>query len=184
MTSTARWQPFQDLDEDPRDGRDEFDLELHMMRVLLARALGRIGDRHPVDPDGRPAWAPALDISERADAYLIAVELPGVEPDDLHVTFEDGLLTIHGERHFAHDSSERRFRIERRYGAFRRVISLPADVMADATEATTVDGMLLITLPKAEDTKPRRIDVRPGRVTAVSANGRRRAGQSAEGRDG
>jgi HSP20 family protein len=182
MTSTARWQPFQDLGGDvPRDVRDEIDYELDLMRALLARALRRDGGRHPIDPSARPAWAPGLDISERGDAYLVAVELPGVEPDDLEVTFEDGLLTIHGERHFAHDSSERRFRIERHYGTFRRAITLPADVVADAIEATTVNGVLLITIPKAEDTKPRRIDVRPGHVTGTSTNGRKTAGQSAEG---
>jgi HSP20 family protein len=183
MTSRARWQPIQDLGEDdPRGARDEADPELDLMRALLARALGRSGDRHPVDPGGRPAWAPALDISERSDAYLVAVELPGVEPDDLQVTFEEGLLAVQGERHFAHDSSERRFRIERDYGTFSRAILLPADVLADAIEATTIDGVLMITIPKAEDTKPRRIHVRPGRVaTAASTGSRRPSSQSAEG---
>ena len=63
----------------------------------------------------------------------MTVELPGVQADDLEITMEDGLLTIQGERHFAHDSSEQQFhRVERRYGAFRRSITLPAHVMAEA----------------------------------------------------
>lgn len=182
MTSRARWQPFQDLGgDDPRNAEDRMDPELNLMRSMLARELSRDRDRRGVEPGGRPAWEPALDISERGDAYLVAVELPGVDPEDLEVTFEDGMLTIQGERHFAHDSSERRFRIERRYGTFRRAITLPADVVADAIEATIADGVLQIMVPKAEDTKPRRIDVRLSGVAAPSTDGRRPAGRSAGG---
>jgi HSP20 family protein len=111
-----------------------------------------------------PAWAPALDISERKDAYLVTVELPGVKLDDLTITLEDGMLTIQGERRFAEDSSEQQFhRVERRYGAFRRSITLPAHVMADAVEASVEDGVLQIIVPKAEEAKPKRIQVRPER---------------------
>jgi HSP20 family protein len=123
------------------------------------------------------SWAPALNISERTDAYLVTLELSGVQVDDLQVTLEDGLLTIKGERHFAHDASERRFhRVERRYGAFRRSITLPAHVVADATQASTDDGVLQIVLPKVEQAKPKRITVRPGRadVPAASAQGNER----------
>jgi len=73
MTSTGRWQPFQDLGEHgPHDLQDGIVPELDLMRALLARAVGRGGDRHAVDPDGRPAWAPALDISERRTITLPA----------------------------------------------------------------------------------------------------------------
>jgi hypothetical protein len=93
----------------------------------------------------------------------MTVELPGVKLDDLQITLEDGLLTIQGERHFAHDSSDQRFhRVERRYGAFRRSITLPTHVQADAVEATVEDGVLQIMVPKAEEAKPKRIQVRPG----------------------
>ena len=87
---------------------------------------------------------------------------------------EDGLLTIQGERHFAHDSSEQQFhRVERRYGAFRRSITLPAHVMAEGIQASFEDGVLQILVPKAEEAKPKRIQVRPGRteVTAASSEG-------------
>jgi HSP20 family protein len=110
-----------------------------------------------------PAWAPTLDISERKDAYLVTVELPGVKLDDLTITIEGGLLTIQGERQFAEDSSDQQFhRVERRYGAFRRSITLPAHVQADAVQATVEDGVLQIVVPKAEEAKPKRIQVRPG----------------------
>jgi HSP20 family protein len=133
------------------------------MGPMLARALGRYGQRQGAAADATLAWAPALDISERKDAYLMTVELPGVKLDDLQITLEDGLLTVQGERHFADDSSEQQFhRVERRYGAFRRSITLPTHVQADAVEATVEDGLLQIMVPKMEEAKPKRIQVRLG----------------------
>jgi HSP20 family protein len=152
MLLRTQWDPFEDL----RSGQDE-------MGPMLARALGRYGQRQGAAADSTLAWAPALDISERKDAYLMTVELPGVKLDDLQITLEDGLLTIQGERHFADDSSDQQFhRVERRYGAFRRSITLPTQVQADAVEATVEDGVLQIMVPKAEEAKPKRIQVRPG----------------------
>ena len=118
------------------------------------------------------AWAPALDISEGKDAYLVTVELPGVKLDDLEITLEDGLLTIQGERHFAQDSSKEQFhRVERSSGAFRRSITLPAHVVADEVNASMEDGVLRILVPKAEEAKPKRIQVNPGgQMEAIAAS--------------
>jgi HSP20 family protein len=130
---------------------------------MLAHALGLHARQQGNDRAMTTAWAPALDISERKDAYLVTVELPGVRMDDLTITLEDGLLTIQGERQVANDSSDQRFhRVERRYGAFRRAITLPAHVQADAVEAWFEDGVLQVLVPKAEEAKPKRIQVRPG----------------------
>jgi len=162
MATMMRWDPFQDL----RSAQDE----MAQMSPVLAHALGL----HAQQGSGRAettAWAPALDISERKDAYLVTVELPGVEADDLQITLEDGLLTIQGERHFAHDSSEQQFhRVERHYGAFRRSITLPAHVMAEGIEASADDGVLQIVVPKMEEAKPKRIQVRPGRAEILAAS--------------
>src|ERR671936_408829 len=140
MAITTRWDPFQDL----RNAQDE----MAQMSPMLAHALGL----HAQQGSGRAtttAWAPALDISERKDAYLVTVELPGVDVDDLQVTLEDGLLTIQGERYFAHDSSYQQFhRVERRYGAFRRSITLPPHVLAAGIQATADNGVLQIVVPK------------------------------------
>jgi HSP20 family protein len=155
MMLRTQWDPFEDL----RSGQDE----MAEMSPMLARALGRYGQRQGAAADATPAWAPTLDISERKDAYLVTVELPGVKLDDLQITLEDGLLTIQGERHFADDSSDQQFhRVERRYGAFRRSITLPTHVQADAVQATVEDGVLQIMVPKMEEAKPKRIQVRPG----------------------
>jgi HSP20 family protein len=113
MATMMRWDPFQDL----RDAQEEMAQvsQVSQMSQMLARALGLHGQQQGSGRATAAAWAPALDISERKDAYLVTVELPGVEADDLEITLEDGLLTIQGERHFAHDSSEQQFhRVERR----------------------------------------------------------------------
>jgi HSP20 family protein len=155
MLLRTQWDPFEDL----RSAQDE----LNQMNPMLAQALGRYGQRQAAAADATPAWAPALDISERKDAYLVTVELPGVKLDDLQATLEGGLLTIQGERHFSDDSSEQQFhRVERHYGAFRRSITLPAQVQAEQIEASFENGVLQIVVPKMEEAKPKRIQVRPG----------------------
>jgi HSP20 family protein len=161
MATMTRWDPFQDL----RTAQDE----MAQMSPMLAHALGLHAQQQ--GSGGATAWAPALDISERKDAYLVTVELPGIKPDDLQITLEDGLLTIQGERQFAHDSSEQQFhRVERRYGAFRRSITLPAQVQAEQIEASFDNGVLQIMVPKLEEAKPKRIQVRPGRAEIPAAS--------------
>ena len=155
MATMTRWDPFQDL----RSAQDE----MAQMSPMLAHALGLHGQQQGSGRATTTAWAPALDISERKDAYLVTVELTGVELDDVQITMEGSLLTIQGERHVANDSSEQQFhRIERRYGAFRRSITLPAHVVAEGVGASFEDGVLQIVVPKMEEAKPKRIQVRPG----------------------
>jgi HSP20 family protein len=140
------------------------------MSPMLAHALG-LHTQQGNERAMTTAWAPALDISERKDAYLVTVELPGLKPEDLDITMEDGLLTIKGERQFTSESSEQQFhRVERRYGAFRRSITLPAQVQADHIEATFDNGVLQIVVPKAEEAKPKRIQVRPGSAKILDAS--------------
>lgn len=165
MAIMTRWDPFQDL----RSAQDE----MAQMSPMLAHALGL----HAQQGSGRAdtaAWAPALDISERKDAYVVTVEVPGVKPEELDITLEDGLLTIKGERRFTQESSDQQFhRVERRYGSFRRSITLPSQVRADQIEASFDNGVLEVVVPKAEEAKPKKITVRPG-------GGRQVAGTSAE----
>jgi HSP20 family protein len=161
MATMKRWDPFQDL----RSAQEE----MAQMSPMLAHALGLHAQQQ--GSGEATAWAPALDISERKDAYLVTVELPGVEADDLEITLEDGLLTIQGERQFTQESSEQQFhRVERRYGAFRRSITLPAHVMAEGIEATVDNGVLQIMVPKLEEATPKRIQVRPGRADIPAAS--------------
>jgi HSP20 family protein len=142
-----------DLFEDLRAAQEE---------MMMARALAwRAGPQR--DSAAAAAWAPAVDISERKDAYLVAADLPGVKTGDVEITFEDGLLTIQGERHPTHDAAgEKVHRAERRYGAFRRSITLPSHVEADKIEASAQDGVLQIMVPKAPEVQAKRIQVRAG----------------------
>jgi HSP20 family protein len=157
MTVTS-WDLFEDL----RDAQDEM-LRLNRLR---AHRLSQAGQ--PYDGGAtHEAWMPTVDIAERKDAYLVTVELPGVGIDDFEITFQDGLMTIHGERYYPHDSSEEKMhRVERRYGPFRRSITLPSHVMADAIEATAQDGVLQIVVPKAVEVQAKRIQVHAGQKHA------------------
>ena len=155
MTS---WELFDDM----RTAQDE----LARMNRMPAQWFGQFSP-FAQQPSARPAtqaWAPAVDITERSDAYLVAVELPGVGTGDVEITFQDGLLTIQGERHPAGDTSaEKVHRSERRFGAFRRSITVPSHVQADKIEASAQDGVLLILVPKAKEAHARRIQVRAGK---------------------
>jgi HSP20 family protein len=144
-----------DLFEDLLSAQDE---QLRMNRLRAHR----FGQPVRYDPGmSGQAWAPAVDITERKDAYLVAVDLPGVRIDDLEITFQDGVLTIQGQRHVMPDSSEERVhRAESRYGAFRRSVMMPTHVRADGIEASTEDGVLHILVPKAAEIHAKRIEVR------------------------
>jgi HSP20 family protein len=168
MMLRTQWSPFEDL------GSAQDEQAQTQMDRLFAHALGLHGQRQGPALGSGSAWTPALDISERKDAYLVTVELPGVKLDDLQITLEDGLLTIQGQRDVANDSSEEQFhRVERSSGAFRRSITLPAHVEADEVNASMEDGVLRILVPKAEEAKPKRIQVNPGgQMEAIAASSR------------
>jgi HSP20 family protein len=115
------------------------------------------------------AWQPAVDISERADAYRVTVEIPGIKAGEVEITVADGLLTIQGERHAAREAAgEKIHRSERGYGVFRRSITLPSsNVEADKTEASVRDGVLEIVVPKAAQAQGTLIRVRVSQGAAV-----------------
>ena len=165
MTVTTGWNLFEDL----RTAQDE------VMLAGLARAR-RHGQQYDADA-GAMAWSPAVEISERKDTYLVSAELPGLSADEVEITFEDGLLTIQGERHASRDAAgETVHRSERKYGTFRRMITLPSHVQAGKIEATALDGVLQVLVPKAPDVQAKRIQVRAGRPVSpvtpgMKANG-------------
>lgn len=106
-------------------------------------------------------WVPAVDIYEDAKQdVVIQAELPGFERDAIKVTFEQNTLTIEGTRELAANQSRDQYhRIERQYGAFRRTFTLQETVDSNKAEASYQDGVLTITLPRREETKPRQIQV-------------------------
>lgn len=109
------------------------------------------------------AFAPALDVEESEEGYTLHVELPGVPAEDVEVSLEENVLTVSGERRFYEDRSAESFRrIERAVGRFHRSVRLPDRVDGEGVRATAKDGVLTIVVPKAEDAKPRRIQVTAG----------------------
>ncbi len=107
-------------------------------------------------------WAPAVDVAEEKDKILVRVEVPGMKENDLKVSFEDGLLTVTGERQFERKDDRNYHRIERTYGAFTRTFSLPRTVDANAISAQYRDGILEIEIPKLEEAKPKQIQINVG----------------------
>jgi HSP20 family protein len=106
------------------------------------------------------AFAPALDVEENDDNFTLHVELPGVKPEDVDVSIEESVLTIAGSRDFYQDKQAEGFRrVERRFGTFHRSVRLPDRVDPDGVTAGYKDGLLTVTVPKAESAKPRRIQV-------------------------
>ncbi len=106
-------------------------------------------------------WTPAVDIRETDEALLFTAELPGMKKEDVEVTVEHNVLTLRGERKFERQEEKESYhRVERVYGQFTRSFGLPANVRTDGVNATFADGVLTVELPKAEDAKPRRVDIR------------------------
>jgi HSP20 family protein len=109
-----------------------------------------------------------LEQPEHKLAYLVEADLPGVKANEVEITFEDGLLTIQGERRPAHQAGGQKIqRSERRYGAFRRSITLPSHVQPGKIEAATQDGVLRVMVPKASGAKAKRITVRAGQARSA-----------------
>jgi HSP20 family protein len=105
-------------------------------------------------------WVPRVDIKEEADRFLIFADLPGVDPQDVEVLMDKGILSIKGERRSeVVEQSERFSRIERRYGSFHRRFALPDTADADGITATGHNGVLEIAIPKRPESTPRRIQV-------------------------
>ena len=104
-------------------------------------------------------WNPAVDVLEEKDRIFVKVEAPGVDEKDLKVTFEDGLLTVSGERQFERKDDRNYHRIERAYGSFTRTFSLPRSVDATQIVADYRNGVLEISIPKKEEARPKQIAI-------------------------
>lgn len=106
------------------------------------------------------AWRPAVDIKEEADRFVILADLPGVDPKDIEITAENGMLTVRGERKVEKEEEREGFRrVERVRGTFYRRFSLPDTADTNGIKARGKDGVLEISLPKHEKVQPRKISV-------------------------
>jgi HSP20 family protein len=104
-------------------------------------------------------WSPALDLYQNNDNFIAMIELPGMRREDIEISLHEGTLTISGERKHETGNGDKAERTERYIGKFRRSITLPARVNPDKVSAVYREGILTVTLPKAEEAKPKQIQV-------------------------
>lgn len=145
--SIVRYDPFRDL----RSLQDE-------VNRLFTSNLTRSFDDEGI---ARGAWSPSVDIYENKDQIVLEAELPGMNREDFDLSVENNVITLRGERHFEKkDDSDNYHRVERAYGSFTRSFTLPQTVAAEGANAEYRNGVLRVTLPKREETKARRIEVK------------------------
>ena len=144
MNNLTRWDPFREM-------------------MTWRDAMDRLFDFNLAAPatQWQPAgWSLALDLAETDDAYMVKASLPGINPDDLEITYQGNVLTIKGETREDKDVKEEHYHLrERRYGSFARSVTLPTTVKAEAIDARYEGGVLTLNLPKVEEAKPKRIPV-------------------------
>ena len=105
--------------------------------------------------------SPRINVDENDNAWTISAELPGVDKNDVKVNYQDNVLTISGEKKFEKEDKNKNYhRVERSYGKFSRSLNINSVILADKIDASYKDGILNITLPKAEEAKPKLIDVK------------------------
>jgi len=130
----------------------------------LQRELNMPMSKFDTEDNGNVAtanWAPAVDIKEDDKAFTLLADIPGVDPEDIEITMDKGVLTVKGERQSEKKTEEENYkRVERQYGAFYRRFTLPDSANADAIEAHSEHGVLSITIPKQEVAQSRRISVK------------------------
>ena len=129
----------------------------------MLNEFNKFFDRYSTNDDSTSAvaeWAPAVDIEEHADKYVLHADVPGVDPSAIEITLDDGVLTLSGAREKAveHKDAESR-RVERLSGRFLRRFTLPDTVDAEGVKASGKHGVLEIVIPKREAAKPRKIAV-------------------------
>jgi HSP20 family protein len=143
----VRWEPLREF------GALQNEMNRLFNTVFDAPAAGNAGAT-------MRRWMPAMDLVETDDHFVLRADLPGMSEDDLKIEFEDGTLTVSGERKAEHESkSEGYHRVERAFGAFSRSLTLPQGIDPEAVTASFDRGVLEISIPKPEERKPRRIEI-------------------------
>lgn len=127
----------------------------------MGRLFGDLLSSQENDVDTENAsWIPTVDISESENTYEIHAELPGVTENDVNISVTDNLLTIKGEKQVQENTDNKNYhRVERRYGSFKRSFTLPRLVNTSEIKAGFKDGILSLTIPKAEEAKPKEIQI-------------------------
>ena len=146
MSTLTRWEPVHEM-------------------MTLREAMDRLFDdafTHPITTNGSAVVLPSIDLYQNNDQVMVKAALPGLKPEDVQISVTSNTLTLRGEfKQESGDQKEMTYHIrEHRYGLFERSIPLPADVQTDKAKADFENGILTITLPKAEAIKPRTISIK------------------------
>jgi HSP20 family protein len=151
MNVLAKWDPLRELEE-------------FSSRLAPFFASSQLQGKEDRDGNGwftKGQWAPLVDISEDDHEYTIKAELPGIEKENVKITVENGTLLITGERASEGEEKNRKYhRVERAYGSFLRSFTLPDDADGTKIRAEFKNGVLKVHLPKAENAKPRSIEIK------------------------
>ena len=150
----TRWNPWSELSDLEREMTD-----------LTRRVFGSGWFTPQTKTGNGHTWAPAVDVFSRGNDVVVRAELPGIDPEkDVDISFQDGLLTIRGERrHQEQKGEDTYYRVESTYGSFQRTIALPQNVKADDVQATYENGILEVVIPQpAEVSAAKRIPVTTG----------------------
>lgn len=144
MPSLVRWDPFREM-------------------MSLRDVMDRLVDDAYIRPrDGMGMLSgPSIDMIENEDEVLVQATLPGVKPDEVNLTITGDVLTIRGEIKSERNEERNNYVLrERRFGSFSRSVALPTTVVADKAKAEFEDGVLTLSLPKAEEVKPKTISIK------------------------
>lgn len=142
MTTLSRWNPWRDM-------------------LAMQERMNRLAS----DPHGREeleygTWLPPVDLREEEQSFVIQMEVPGLKKEDIDIHLENNVLTLRGERKFEEEEKKQNYhRIERFYGRFARSFTLPSLIQAAGIGASLKDGVLEVTIPKAEESKPKKIAI-------------------------
>jgi HSP20 family protein len=128
----------------------------------LRREMNQLLELSPLEWNQSPIfnqWAPAVDLFEDRDHFIVKAEIPGLRKEQIDISLHAGALIISGERSYEEKQDGANYRSERFFGRFQRTVTLPKAVAADKVKAAYKDGILTVTLPKAEEAKPKQIEI-------------------------
>ena len=148
----VKWNPVRDL----------LDIEREFNRMLNSFGIRVRSDEEEADSNYESAeWMPLTDIYEDGDHFKLKLDIPGVDKNDVKISYSNGQLTITGERKQEKESGNLKYhRVERTFGKFYRSFTLPQKIEEDKIDAEFKNGQLVINIPKSEEAKPKQIDIK------------------------
>ena len=138
----------------------DFERQFNKMFNTLGSRFG-LTERNFDEEYENAVWMPLTDVFEDSENYFIKADLPGVKKDNVKISYTDGMLSISGERSQAKESKDTKFhRLERSFGRYYRSFNLPKEIKNDKIEAEFENGQLNVKIPKADEVKPKQIDIK------------------------